>query len=339
MFKAPPAMRENLSYEDWKKELSIWCKFTDLSLTRQAGAIFLALQGKARETVLAEVPDAKYDTDQGVTAILAALDGLYLKDKCESGFEAFDDFIKFRRPRDMSITDYLIEFNLRYNKIKCHEMKLPEGVLAYALLTCSNLPDEQSQICRATVSKLTFQDMKTQIEKVSMSIDSAAKTNKYKYDTVPVETYYAEPFSSRHRPEVIHDGAQHYSEPYVYSKSQLADEDAYEYADFEEQECEYEDTYYLQRSQPSRRFQSAGYEVGRGGYETARPRTRVNVLDEFGNPQTCRFCKSIYHFLDDCPDAPRHFSRPGRGMTTRGYSRGRGRGGGRGYNNRPGKSF
>ena len=54
-------MREGLTYEDWKKELNIWRKFTDLSKQRQGGALFLTLTGKARETVLAEVPLSKFD--------------------------------------------------------------------------------------------------------------------------------------------------------------------------------------------------------------------------------------------------------------------------------------
>ena len=34
-------------------------------------------------------------------------------------------------------------------------MELPDGVLAYALQTCANLTEDQSQICRATRSELT----------------------------------------------------------------------------------------------------------------------------------------------------------------------------------------
>ena len=52
-FKAPPAMRSDLTYTDWKKEVSIWSKFTDLDKKKQGGALFLSLTDKARETVLA----------------------------------------------------------------------------------------------------------------------------------------------------------------------------------------------------------------------------------------------------------------------------------------------
>ena len=50
--KTPPALREDLPYENWKKEIRIWQRFTSLDKNKQALAIFLSLQGKAREAVL-----------------------------------------------------------------------------------------------------------------------------------------------------------------------------------------------------------------------------------------------------------------------------------------------
>ena len=49
-FKNTPEMRDDLLYDYWKKELQIWCMFTDLEKKHQVPAIFLTLKGKARET-------------------------------------------------------------------------------------------------------------------------------------------------------------------------------------------------------------------------------------------------------------------------------------------------
>ena len=49
----------------------------------------------------------------------------------------------------MSIKDFMVEFNLRLCMIRFHAMDLPEGVLAYYLLGCANLSDEQTARCRA----------------------------------------------------------------------------------------------------------------------------------------------------------------------------------------------
>lgn len=47
---------------------------------------------------------------------------------------AYEKFEKFRRPETMSITDYIVEFERLYYKIKTHKMVLPDDVLAYRVL-------------------------------------------------------------------------------------------------------------------------------------------------------------------------------------------------------------
>ena len=96
------------------------------------------------------------------------MDLLYLKDDQQSGFIAYDNFVKYRRPNGTSISDYMVEFNLRYKKLKVYNMELPEGVLAYNLLACANLTDEQQQLCRATTPQMTYDSMKKTIEKVAI---------------------------------------------------------------------------------------------------------------------------------------------------------------------------
>ena len=53
-----------------------------------------------------------------------------------------------------------VDFNLRLCKIRSHAMDLPEGVLAYYLLSCPILSDKQQALCRATFMYLTYDDMK-----------------------------------------------------------------------------------------------------------------------------------------------------------------------------------
>ena len=77
----------------------------------------------------------------------------------------------------MSIKDYMIDFNLRLCKIRSHAMDLPEGVLAYYLLSCAYLSDEQIALCRATCMDHTYNDMKKQIERVSTNNESSTSTS------------------------------------------------------------------------------------------------------------------------------------------------------------------
>ena len=98
--KAPPSLSKSASYDTWLKELEIWQAFTDLDNKKQGPAVFLSLEGRAREAVL-ELPVATISSDTGVAEIITKLNGLYLKDKAQSAYEAYDAFETFKRPSDM----------------------------------------------------------------------------------------------------------------------------------------------------------------------------------------------------------------------------------------------
>ena len=122
-----------MTYAEWKKELDIWSDFTDLDAERQGGALFLTLTGKARQAVLAGVSRDKIKETTGLKAITKCLDDLFEKDKSQSSFTAYEDFTSYRRSKNCSIQEYLVEFNIKYNKVKSFEMVLPDGVLAFYL--------------------------------------------------------------------------------------------------------------------------------------------------------------------------------------------------------------
>ena len=50
--KAPPLITDESVYENWKYEIEIWQALTDFAPKKQGLAIFLTLQGKAREAAL-----------------------------------------------------------------------------------------------------------------------------------------------------------------------------------------------------------------------------------------------------------------------------------------------
>ncbi len=294
-YKNPPLMREDLVYDDWIKELEIWCSFTELTKARQGPAIFLTLKGKARETILAEVKPADLSKDTGVQLIITALDKLYVRNECDGAFIAYENFSKFKRPSQMSIKDYMIEFNLRLCKIRSHGMDLPDGVLAYYLLSCVNLSEEQSSLCRATCVNLTYKDMKTQIERVSTSSTLTNNSVSTGRDQITIDSQYVAEY----------DDAQYY-----YEEDYGEDEDKSH--PVTEPQHNIDDAYY---SQPS-----AWPGTSQQNQDFRGRKTQKNPLDEFGNPAPCRFCKSIYHWVDSCPDAPPSIrnSRGGRSHT---YSR------------------
>ena len=289
-YKSPPEMNEGLTYSEWKQELEIWSDFTDLEAKRQGGALFLTLTGKARQAVLAGVPRERIKAESGITSIIRCLDELYEKDKSQSGFAAYDEFTNYKRSAKISIQDYLVEFNIKYNRIKTFGMTLPDGVLAYYLLKCANLTDEQANICRATCTKLTYQDMRAQIEKVTSGTPDKDKTDSSDTLEFPVQS-------------------QFYGCEYVTDENEYTETDG-PYDAYYTQQTQYQDdeneTYYTQQYRP-RRFSSPN------NFQSYRA-PRLNPPDEFGNPTRCSFCHSTYHWVEKCPHAPPRpstYRRPG----------------------------
>ena len=81
-YKAPPSLTSSTCYDEWLKAIKIWQTFTGLTDEKQGPAIFLTLEGKARETILnLDIKEIK--AKNGVENIVKALNKLYLKDKLE----------------------------------------------------------------------------------------------------------------------------------------------------------------------------------------------------------------------------------------------------------------
>ena len=99
-----PEIRDGLLYDDWNKELKIWCGFADLDKKGQGRALFLTWRGKTRETILAEVEADKLQADDGVDKVTNAQNKFYNRNDSESAFTAFENFINFQRHSSMPIT-------------------------------------------------------------------------------------------------------------------------------------------------------------------------------------------------------------------------------------------
>ena len=341
-YKNPPKYGADMLYEDWKKDLKIWRRATELDKKKQGAVLFGSLEGKMKDTVREEVAEDDYDKDNIVDIIIACLDKHLKKDKSETAYQAFDNFITYRRPKDMPIEKFIQEFNLRTTKVKNNEMVLPDGVLAYAVLKCCNLSEEQSQLCRATVSELKYEDMKKQIIKVaSQSVPQTGTQAQAATSSVTVN--YSQNYEYYDEDEYWGESDPGWSQQ-RYKNSQLSSQwdesESYDhtYEDDPSDEAVDEspkDALYSQG--PSR-----GYPGSRGFRGRPYPRGQYqgpnrNGYDQMGNARTCRYCNSTCHMLFQCPDAPPHWKenkggyrgqyrgsrndRGGRGRGSRGYNR------------------
>ena len=76
---------------------------------------------------------ATLNTENGMKSLYDKLDELYKGDENQEAFHAFESFETYKRPKEMSVGDYLIEFDRLVAKLKANAIVLPEPVLAYRI--------------------------------------------------------------------------------------------------------------------------------------------------------------------------------------------------------------
>ena len=160
--KMPPVLSKCSSYEDYKKLLELWTKFTSLAKTEQGTAVLLSLEGKAQEAVL-ELSSDDISSETGVENIINRLDRIYLQDTLIKKYEALDNFENYKRPPDVSVSSYILEFDKRYLKTKNLGTQISDDLLAYRLLRNANLGDQYTKLVKAT-AKLEYDSMKQQLK-------------------------------------------------------------------------------------------------------------------------------------------------------------------------------
>lgn len=180
--KNPPTFNpdEGDDYGNWKKDTEVWRLFTKDEKNRQGAALYLSLNGTARDAVRGISADA-LKSDDGFDEVLKILDKVYLKDTATRAYCAFKDFVEYRRSSGDTFAVFIVEFEKRYREVERHDMKLPTGAQAYFLLQAANLTIDNERLARAT-AKLEYDDMKVQIQKVFGETVGSGE------DTLPIKT-------------------------------------------------------------------------------------------------------------------------------------------------------
>ena len=270
-----PMMRDDLIYSDWKKELAIW-EYTNIvrgvDKSVLAGELFESLKGKPRSTVLSELKLTEITHADGVQNILKTLDTFFEGNKVKNAFQANDELMKYKRPLTTNCEDFLVEFQMKVNKVKASGTAISDGVLGYTLLNAANLTPDKSDMIRATCDVLNFKTVKAQIEKIGIGQASSSSNN----DTMK--------FTS---PKFDNSSTSIKVEQNYYGQYDSDSSDDAQIASF-----------YSNQFNSKRGFKSKRYD-----YQT-QCKFPLNPSDKYGHTLECKWCHCIYHFLLDCPYAP-----------------------------------
>ena len=170
-YKVPPAFTVSKSYNRWIEEIKVWQALTELEKKKQGLAIALSLpeegQNSVRDKVFSEISANVLNADDGVTKLIEFLDKIFKKDELSEAYETYVEFDRFRRSKVSSMEDYVIEFEKLYNKTKKFKMELPQPVLAFKLLECSDLEMKDRQL---VLTGVDYEKTDTLFKQMSISL-------------------------------------------------------------------------------------------------------------------------------------------------------------------------
>ena len=162
--KIPPLLSKSNSYEDWVKKVNIWSRITSLNKVEQGGAILLTLEGDAENAVL-ELSEDEIVSEDGFTLVKGCLDKLFKKNETLQKFEALDHFETYRRPSDVCINDFIIEFDKRLNRTRKLGTQISDDLLAYRMIKNANLSEQDEKVVKATTT-LKYNDVKDKLKSI-----------------------------------------------------------------------------------------------------------------------------------------------------------------------------
>ena len=175
--KTPPLLTDDVNYQDWRTDLEVWEMLTELGAKKKGPALYLSLEGKARDC-LRELTPAVIGGDQGFKLICEKLDAVYLENIHYRTFNAFQNFYRYKRPAGTSIKDFFIEYETLYHKLDQYKMHLPEGVQAFFVLTAANVDEESERLARVTCPELTYEEMRNTLLKIFCDPSASSEESK-----------------------------------------------------------------------------------------------------------------------------------------------------------------
>ena len=256
-----------MCFENWKKEIEIWCALTEIPKEKRALIIHLSLENKAR-IASSEIGLENLSQENGVEILLEKLDSLFLVDKGQREFAAVDDLFSLYRKEDANVNSFVTEFEHTYFKFKQQGMSLPDSAMAYILLRACKLTDGERKLIMSAINNVSYDNMKSAIKRIFCN--DINKNSDNSSSKVIVK-----------------------NEPIFYGN----DENEVMYA---------RNNFRGRFSRRTNNYRGRGggailtgsnrEQVGRGG-------RRQNPLDAEGNISKCLICDSRFHWARQCPDA------------------------------------
>ena len=145
--KTPPSFDRTVDdYVKWKRKFELWQTVTDVEKKKQGGLVLLRLDEGTQDIILEKVTTDDVKEDDGIDKVIAQLDALCDRDAAVTAYEKYEHFESYVREEGRSMSDYIAEFEKRWNRTRSSGTQLSDNVLAYRLLKSANLSIQKEEL-------------------------------------------------------------------------------------------------------------------------------------------------------------------------------------------------
>lgn len=277
----PPEFNTSKGYERYKLELLAWKEVTSLEVEKQGIAIALSLPedaGGIREKVFDELSLTDLKTERGLSKLIDFMDKTLGKDDLEDSLDKFEDFEDYSRDANTSISDYIINFDQKYNRIVKKGMSLPSEILAFKLLRRANITRQEKLL---VMTGMNYDKKSTLYEQARKSLRKFKGDSGGNSSSTTAAIKLEPAFLSEHEEALwaagyVYRGYRGRGRGYFRGgRGRAANNNIQVPA-------------------------SSSFQIPASGSGT-KPERAVNPLGFDGQPLTCRSCGSFRHLIRDCP--------------------------------------
>ena len=265
----PPAfMSEVKSYAQYKKDLRMWSRITQVDKKLQAELVVYKLEGHPsgiKEKITTALDEKLVDNENGIMDLIEYLDSIYLEDEMADAWEKYKLFEDFQyNDKSMSMAEFIAQWETKQKIAKTAGCEYSDSILAFKLLEKANLDDTDVKVVLTQVDYKTGKEKKNLLQQMQTGLKK---------------------FQSRH--PIINKSKNKEEKGIKVDESLLANiEDALVAKGW-------------QKPRPRKRSNTDPGEKPRFSKDNGY-KGRKNRLGEDGKPLRCFKCNSEYHLAPKC---------------------------------------
>ena len=101
-----------------------------------------------------------------VNILLNKLDVVFKSDKVDEAYNFYSKFITFQKHSEMTMTDYIVEYEHLHCALVEHDMQLLDKAQAFKLLDGANLSEDDCKLVLALANDIKLQTMQSALKRL-----------------------------------------------------------------------------------------------------------------------------------------------------------------------------